>query len=132
MKWLLTMAITFTAAAQPDYTGAINAKTPDELVRWAQREMTAMDNIYGHSEYDGSNGASDGTLARPYTTVAQVQAVAGSNDSVFLGGVFHEGPVEFTSLSNLTIRTMSAGEVAQVPGATTVGATYRGDVIATG
>lgn len=133
MRWLLGLVITATATAQPDLTDALlGARTPAEVVRivqtWEQGGPEVA-TIYAHSQYDGSNGAENGSATRPYNSIADFSAAVAASDTIVLGGSFREGWILLDA--NVTIRKFTDSEWAAVPGATTGDWIMRGDVVAT-
>jgi hypothetical protein len=86
--------------------------------------------VYAHSDYDGSNGAADGSLAKPFTTLAACEAVAGAGDTRVWGGTFRESVT--IADDNPVIRAWTFDEIQSVPGASERYWTIRGDQIATG
>lgn len=123
MKWLLSLLIATQAWAQPIKwiwdDGAFEALVRGEPMA-----------IYGHSEYDGSNGAGNGTLTRPYTTLADLDADVVNGSEIVIGGTFRE--TWTLTEDDLVIRAWTEDELESVPGATTRYWTIRGDRIATG
>ncbi len=124
MKWLLSLLIAAQAWAQP-IKWIYSDRAFDALIQGEQ-----MATIYAHSEYDGSNGAADGTITKPYTTLAAVDAAMGANDTIILGGTYRE--TWTIEEDGVDIREWTADELASVPGASERYWTIRGDRIASG
>lgn len=131
MKWLLPLLIAAPCLAQP-IERWMDATTPDELIRITEDWLRGPDmpTIYAHAQYDGTNGAADGTITAPYTDLATAEAAMSAGDTLVMGGTFRE-TVTF-DLDTLAIRGWTADEVANVPGATATRWVVRGDRIATG
>lgn len=124
MRWLLSLLIAAQAWAQP-IKWIWDDRAFDALIQGEQ-----MATIYAHADYDGSNGAADGTITKPYTTLAAVDAAMGANDTIILGGTYRE--TWTIEEDGVDIREWTVDELASVPGASERYWTIRGDRIASG